>query len=227
MKKFAPYMLLLYLISAVSLADENAATPTLELGAKVFQQYCVLCHGKDGMGEGVLALSIEDYPNTNLLTNIKAKTRNEIHDAVVFGGSKERLSNLMPPMGNELTWTKIKSVVSFVELLRTDYKQAADLLAKTKEKEKANRDLGRQIFETRCALCHGKTGKGDGRMAKVIKTPPPANLVVSRLPDGYLKKIIEEGGEGVSRSPQMPPWGMQFEEFEIDSIILYVKHIRE
>ena len=64
-------------------------------------------------------------------------------------------------------------------------------------------------------------------MAKILKSPPPANLVSSRLPDKMLFDIISKGGEGVGRSPKMPPWGMQFTENEINSIMIYVKNIRQ
>ncbi|MFK5915805.1 MAG: cytochrome c, partial [Woeseiaceae bacterium] len=35
-------------------------------GANVFQARCALCHGTDGLGEGILSLQLKDYPNTNL-----------------------------------------------------------------------------------------------------------------------------------------------------------------
>ena len=213
-------------MSVIAFAEKKTQ-PSLETGALVFKQRCVLCHGPSGMGEGLLPLRLAEYPNTNLRLNAKAVDRSKIHEAVVYGGTKGNLSNLMPPMGNELTWTEIESVVDFVMLLRTDVPIAQKLLDRTSSKIKANRRLGKQIYESRCVLCHGEFGEGDGRMAKVIKSPPPANLASSRLPDDYLKKIITQGGEGVSRSPQMPPWKDQFDSTELESVIIYIKALRE
>lgn len=60
----------------------------------------------------------------------------------------------------------------------------------------------------------------------LLKNPPPFNLTLSRMPDAYLKKIIHGGGQGVGRSPRMPPWGTDLSGKEIESVILYIKKLR-
>lgn len=224
---FLGLALLSMLTSAdVAAAESKDAYPSIKIGAEVFKERCVLCHGSAAMGEGILPLKLKDYPSTNLIDGIKELNRVQIKRAIVYGGTQGELSEYMPPMGNDLSWTETESVVDFVVLLKNNKKAGLKLLKEVVAKVDASRALGQQLFESRCALCHGKYGEGDGRMAKVLKAPPPANLTRSRLPDDYLKKIIIEGGEGVGRSPKMPPWGMQFEDNEINSIIMYVKSIR-
>jgi mono/diheme cytochrome c family protein len=88
-------------------------------------------------------------------------------------------------------------------------------------------DYGSKVFSQRCVLCHGRTGKGDGRMARVIKAPPPADLTASRLPDDYLLDIIVRGSEALGRSKHMPPWGEALQKIEIDSVVIFVKSIRD
>ena len=204
----------------------NDVTPNIGIGAKVFNDRCVLCHGSSAMGEGILPLKIKNYPDTNLIISLETLNREQIKSAVIYGGTEGRISQYMPPMGNDLTWTQTESVVDFVMLLKTNKEKAFDMLTKLTDEDESSYQVGQQLFQSRCALCHGKYGEGDGRMAKVIKSPPPANLTISRLPDDYLEKIIIDGGEGVGRSGQMPPWGMQFSKSEIQSIIQYVKKIR-
>ena len=85
---------------------------------------------------------------------------------------------------------------------------------------------GADVFG-RCALCHGPEGRGDGKLAAVIKNPPPFNLTWSRLPDSYLRDIITKGGAGVGRSPRMPPWGGDLTSSEIESVMLHLKTLRE
>lgn len=204
------------------------AIPTVEHGAKVYVQRCTLCHGSQGMGEGNLPLKIKDYPSTNLLENKKTQNFRQVYDAVSLGGVAEgsKLSRFMPPMGAELTWTELESVVLFVMQLRENYEDALVLLKKESNKEKPSLKLGQQTYANRCVLCHGKYGEGDGRMKKIIKSPPPFNLTLSRMSDTYLKKIISGGGESVNRSPQMPPWKDQLNDVEIDSVVLYLKSLR-
>lgn len=216
-------------LASTALADAptDNPQPTLDIGAEVFQNRCTLCHGNDGLGEGLMPLKLKDYPNTNLMKPKHPQDRASVHDIVVYGGTRGTVSNLMPPMGNDLTWTQVESVVDFVLHLRTEPEQAQAKLASLRTNENVSKKAGQDIFSSRCVLCHGKHGEGDGRMAKVIKNPPPADLTASRLPDDYLKQIIREGGAGVKRSPQMPPWGDQLSPVEIESLVLYLKSIRD
>lgn len=206
--------------------SEKEVQPSLETGAYVYKSRCVICHDSKGTGNGLIPLKIKDYPNTNLISPTKILSEKDLKTAIIYGGSTGAMSSFMPPMGNDLTWTEIESVVQFVSLLKSNTSLASTLIKKVPETSETSLKLGQKIFSSHCILCHGKFGEGDGRMSKVIKSPPPTNLTKSRLPNDYLKKIISGGGQSVGRSSQMPPWGEQFKEAEINSIILYLKSIR-
>ena len=133
----------------------------------------------------------------------------------------------MPPFGKELSWSELESVSDFIMLLRADQVRAYALLDSLGNSAQADRKLGQQVFATRCVLCHGQFGEGDGRMSRLLKTPPPADLTASRLPDDYLRQIIEKGGEAMGRSKHMPPWGDQLTVAELNSLMLYLKFIRD
>jgi len=196
-------------------------------GAQVYQERCVLCHGTQGMGEGALALAITDYPNTNLLISPKFKSKEAIHKVIVSGAMLPNVSQYMPPMGNELMWTELESVVLFIQYLRDSTTQALAMLNEINDtNQKVDVDIGRAIFNARCTLCHGKTGKGDGRMSKVITSPAPFNLTLSRVPKPYVVSIIAQGGAALGRSPQMPPWGEQLNKKEIESLVDYLFTLR-
>lgn len=85
---------------------------------------------------------------------------------------------------------------------------------------------GKELFSSRCTLCHGSTGLGDGRLAKIITSPPPANLTLSKADSRYIRNIIFFGGERMGRSSQMPPWGDEFNQSEIDSLVNYVQSLQ-
>ena len=207
-------------------SDSNPA-PSLEIGAKVFAERCVLCHGAEGLGEGVLPLKLKNYPNTNLLQAIKAQDRSQIYQVIVYGGILPGYAEAMPPYGQELTWTEMESVTDFVSMLRKDTNKAKQMIASHRKNELPKAQLGKQIYDTRCVLCHGKFGEGDGRMAKILKSPPPFDLTASRMPEAYLKDIISKGGEGVGRSKHMPPWGDQLNGDELEALIEYLITIRD
>jgi len=85
---------------------------------------------------------------------------------------------------------------------------------------------GSIAYRTYCVLCHGATGKGDGRAAKMY-TPKPANLTVSPFPDQYKEMIIRGGGPAVGRSPYMPPWGDELTEEQIKDLVAFLREVRK
>jgi cytochrome c oxidase cbb3-type subunit 3 len=219
-------LILLLTVLPVSSQNVDDTTPTVEFGAEVYWKHCVLCHGSQGMGEGKIPLKIKNYPNTNIVSASKTRTPEEIHDVVVYGGMLPNISKFMPPMGNELTWTEVQSVTMFVSRLRESPEKYYTMLNEYSSVEDTP-ELGFSIFESRCVLCHGINGEGDGRMARVIKNPPPFNLTQSKMPISYLKLIIEKGGEALGRSGQMPPWGDQLSKEEINAVATYLLSLRK
>lgn len=213
--------------SGVALAEEDHPKPSIETGARVYAERCVLCHGSQAMGEGVLPLKLKDYPKTNMRSSIKAKTAEEIQNVVIYGGTLDNISKYMPPFGRELNWTELESVSSFIFFLREKPKEAIAMINSAIDDSESTAYDGAEIYATRCVLCHGKYGEGDGRMSKILKSPPPANLTRSYLPDDYLTQIIREGGEAMGRSKHMPPWKDQLNDQEISHVIDYLKTIRK
>lgn len=211
-------------LSLTSLAIAIEASSESNLGAMVFSERCVLCHGSKGMGEGPLPMSLRDYPSANLLSDMTKNTRQEVLETIQYGSGR---TPFMPPWKDELSAETLSAVTDFILLLRSDSSQALKQLASVEEIKQKNISDGKRIFATRCVLCHGPKGLGDGRMRKVIKSPPPFNLTLSRLPKDDLKNIITNGGEAVWRSPQMPPWGDQLSSKEIDAVIEYIVTLRK
>ena len=207
--------------------DSSSAIPDVAVGAFVYNERCALCHGPRGMGEGVIPLNIEGYPATNLRTGESVDTPEQIRKVIALGNQLSGASEFSPPWGNELSWTEVESVASFVELLRNDNEAALALLDDLDASVSATEKLGRLTYQSRCTLCHGQSGLGDGKMSKIIKTPPPFDLTLSTVPDDYLRLIISNGGEAMGRSAQMPPWRDELNSIEIDSVIIFLKTLRQ
>ncbi|NRB42776.1 MAG: c-type cytochrome [Pseudomonadales bacterium] len=219
---------LLSIITMVSIINHSAAEPvSTEKAADIYNRYCVLCHGNQGMGDGLLPIKIDNYSKANLLLDIKANSKNEIIKIIMLGGQVEGISSYMPPWQGELKPAEIEALAELIMGLRTDT-QAYIVLLKNRANLSQKVDFsGRVIYQGRCVLCHGSTGEGNGRMARIIKTPPPADLTASRLPDEMMLDIIRNGGQVVGRSPQMPPWKDQLSEPEIKVLMGFLKSIRD
>ena len=199
---------------------------SLRASTKIFLERCALCHGADGMGGGLLPIRLSSYPITNLLSQQKNTTKKDLQMVITKGFGNDKISGFMPPWENELSGPEIGALAEFIMALRTDTETIRTYVADELAKRKLTVADGQALFQSRCSLCHGKTGDGKGRMARVITNPPPANLQKSLLPESYLHTIIAEGGQGVGRSGQMPPWKDQFSKKEIGVIINYLMTLR-
>lgn len=211
----------------VSAVFDLMSSPSLEKGARVYKARCILCHSQNGKGEGLIAPSSLNLKKSNLLDKKYSEDENALRYIIIWGGPQDKMSAFSPPWGNELTWGEIESLILFIKYLREQNDQAVALLKNTAVTNKTDIKTGRLIFNNRCAICHSKTGDGSGRIANIIKKPPPFNLTQSVLSDAELKKIITKGGSAVSRSPDMPAWGSELSPAELDSVIEYIKRFRK
>lgn len=214
--------------AAISYAAVSyAAEDELYLGASVFNERCALCHGSNGAGEGVIPMSIRGYPNTSLLGHELIADYSHVRSTIESGSGSLGSVTQMPPWIDELSEAEIDAVTQFVIYLNAETASAKQLLLKARPSPNLFQDRGAAIFATRCALCHGATGEGDGRMARIIKDPPPYNLTISEVPFQYIQLIVDKGGEALGRSERMPPFGADLMPWEIDSLIEHVLSLRE
>jgi DMSO reductase family type II enzyme heme b subunit len=92
----------------------------------------------------------------------------------------------------------------------------------------AERDAGKQLYEMKCAHCHGADGTGDSAMSELLR-PAPRNFTSStfkfrttasgELPsDEDIKVSIRKGMPGTA----MPPWP-SLSESEVTNLMYYLK----
>jgi mono/diheme cytochrome c family protein len=64
-----------------------------------------------------------------------------------------------------------------------------------------------QIYKSRCAMCHGTSGKGDGPAGAAFD-PKPRDLGdpawQRSVTDEHIERVILNGGPAVGKSPLMP-----------------------
>jgi mono/diheme cytochrome c family protein len=102
-----------------------------------------------------------------------------------------------------MTVTRRALALTMVSMLATSSSTlAADAVAPEVAAE------AKTIYDARCALCHGATGKGDGVAAAGL-SPQPRDLTSAEwqtsVTDEYVETIIKFGGSAVGKSAVMPP----------------------
>ena len=214
-------------ILALSLSSASSAhDETLVPAAEIYHERCVICHGAQGFGDGLLPMYMGRYPNTSLLTPRKATTLDEIRLAIALGGTQGG-SDKSPPWIDELSATEIDQLAELVLRMREDRNMAFQTLDSVRPESVPSALEGRVLFKTYCSRCHGEGGYGDGRMSRVYKDPGPFPLVYSVSPHGYLTNIITGGGASVGRSEIMPTFKEQLRPSQIQSVILHLYSLRQ
>jgi mono/diheme cytochrome c family protein len=80
----------------------------------------------------------------------------------------------------------------------------------------ANFDLGKREYESKCAVCHGSSGKGDGPFAGVLNTKIPDLTTLSLRNNGVfpfqrVQEVIDGRQTFKAHGPRdMPIWGLDY-----------------
>lgn len=80
----------------------------------------------------------------------------------------------------------------------------------------------KEIYEARCAFCHGTDGKGDGPAGAALQPRPtrfdsPEFWQTAKL--AVLKQSIKNGKPGTA----MVPFGQSLTEAEVDALLAYLR----
>jgi mono/diheme cytochrome c family protein len=90
------------------------------------------------------------------------------------------------------------------------------------EKQLINSLEGQALYHEYCAVCHGKEAKGDGPMARVLKTAPPDLTRIAlrnggTFPFQRVQRIISGESEvNAHGTREMPLWGPIFSQVAWD-----------
>ena len=83
--------------------------------------------------------------------------------------------------------------------------------------ELAQNGLGKTEYESKCASCHGVTGKGDGPQSLILPKKPANLTMLTKKNDGifpaaHVHEVIDGRYEVTAHGPRtMPIWGREFE----------------
>jgi cytochrome c553 len=85
-------------------------------GKQLFEQYCIVCHGQNGEGDGFNAYNLNPRPHSlSDSTYMRALSSETLTETISFGGKGVNKSVLMPPYLNTLGKTQISNVVVYIE----------------------------------------------------------------------------------------------------------------
>ena len=83
----------------------------------------------------------------------------------------------------------------------------------------ADVELGKTIYDKKCASCHGADGKGNAKIEKMLKVKIPPLAEAAGKTDAELLKLVSEG-----KKP-MPSFQKSLSKGELEAVVHFVKEL--
>ena len=184
-------------ISNISLRSGDPA-----MGRAIYRGRCSNCHGRVGEGGIGTALSSPDF---QLMAS----------DDLIVRTIVEGRRNAGMPSWKTLRDQDISDVLAFIRTWRdegADTGSVEDYIAAGN----GDRDMGRRLFHSRCAACHGEEGQG------LIGPSLNSTAFLSIVPDSHLINSIREGRPGTA----MPSW-TNLSVQDVGDVVTYLRGLAD
>jgi mono/diheme cytochrome c family protein len=101
--------------------------------------------------------------------------------------------------------------------------------AQTLTTARVDPSVGEQIFQTRCFVCHGRMGVGDGPSSQGLGAPV-RDLTSAEwqnsIADEAIDKVIRSGAKAIGGNAAMPP-NPDLSNAQIQSLTQYIRDLRK
>lgn len=209
--KYSLYLSLLMI--GLTLALPTQAAPN---GQKLYSKHCSVCHNDDGMGGIGLPLNsakIEHFPRDYLFKTIRMG----------------RPGRVMPAF-SKLSDAQVNAIVDHV----LSWKKTTQIDVYSPLAVQGDPQLGKLLFEEKCAACHGKNGKSIGtgtgvtlsREREFAVVPPALNNAgfLASASDEWIKSTIKHGRPGTIMPSQQ---ATKLSEQQLNDVVSYVRSFEQ
>jgi len=158
-------------------------------GQKLYDSYCVACHGEDLNGRGKVATMLDPFPRDfskhQFVASYEIRFKDSIRDGVK--------GTAMPTWKSILSDEEIDKLIAFIKerslANAKSFKRMEVSLPKAGDPERldykekgialvpGDLDRGYEAFQKFCTSCHGKLANGKGPNAYALEHPLPRNLI--------------------------------------------------
>ncbi len=221
MKKIIHIMITLTLM-VMSVPDaaanpEEVKLPDAYEGRRLYVSYCQLCHGTDGRGDGPLAKAMKISP-ADLNTTVRSRS-DTILTKIITGKGRQTitgrdrhnlLSDAMPEWKDVFTESQVKALIAYIRFL-----------GRSKHELMGDPELGMQLYQKYCHVCHGVEGDGDGIMTNLMGIMPMDHTNPNETNDLSNKEIINSILDGKER--YMPAWRGILSQNDVEALVSYIR----
>src|SRR5210317_593816 len=152
--KIIIHTLLLLTSLAVVIPAASANPPPAYEGRRLYVSYCQLCHGTDGKGDGPLAKTMQISP-ADLTTTIRARS-DTILTKIITGEGRQTitgrdrhnlLNEAMPEWKDVFSANQVQALIAYLRFL-----------SRAKHELMGDPEVGMQLYQKYCQVCHGTEG---------------------------------------------------------------------
>lgn len=216
----------LILFSLLSVTRLEAAEDSGRSGATLYKEYCLVCHGDKGDGNGFAAKFLDPRPRDfrSGVYKIRSTPSLPTDEDIIRTITKGIPGTLMPAFEFEkdLKKVEIMNLVAYVKSFSDAFEgEIPEPISFPKPPPKTEELLamGEKLYvEGGCGACHGQSGKGDGPSAENLQDkwgypiPPYDFTIPGRMKGGStVSDIYRAFYVGIGGTP-MPAYGEIFTE---------------
>ena len=216
MKNIIHAMGLLTLI-AVSAPDVSANPPPAYEGSRLYVSYCLLCHGADGKGDGPLAKAMQISP-ADLTTTVRSRS-DTILTKIITGEGRQTitgrdrhnlLSEAMPEWKDVFSESQVQALIAYLRFL-----------GRTKHDLMGDPEVGMQLYQKYCQVCHGVEGDGDGIMTNLMGITPMDHTNPNETNSLDNEDLVESILDGSGK--YMPAWRGILSQSDVEALVSYIR----
>lgn len=216
MKKFVHAALLMTLF-LVTVFQVSANPPPAYEGRKLYVSYCQLCHGPGGQGDGPLSKAMKISP-ADLTTTVRSRS-DTILTKIITGEGRQTitgrdrhnlLSEAMPNWKDVFNESQVEALIAYLRFL-----------GNSKHELMGDSEVGMNIYQKYCSVCHGVEGDGDGIMTNLMGIMPMDHTNSNETNGLDNDQLIESILDGTGR--YMPAWRGILSQSDVEALVSYIR----
>ncbi len=216
MKNIIHSMVMLLLITE-SVSAYSANPPPAYEGRRLYVSYCLLCHGADGKGDGPLAKAMKISP-ADLTTTVRSRS-DTILTKIITGEGRQTitgrdrhnlLSEAMPEWNEVFNESQVKALIAYLRFLGS---AKHDLMG--------DPEVGLELYQKYCQVCHGVEGDGDGIMTNLMGIMPMDHTNPNETNSLDNEELVESILDGKGR--YMPAWRGILSQGDVEALVSYIR----
>lgn len=203
--------IIIYVVLSGFATTSSMAADSMSVGADLYAQHCMACHGESGEGGMGVPLA---------LPSLLGSVTDEYLVKTIRHGRPGRVMPEFPELGDEQVMAIVKHVRSMVDVPTPQI---------SSDPVQGNVRRGVRVFEKHCARCHGANGEGADGTGVTISRPRDLPIMAPALNNtGFLSSADDHTiKRGLSRCREgMPLSSMRskgLSEQDINDVVCYVR----